>query len=169
MLSWFLLRHIAYMAVCWSVFVDLPREIKWGCYWGSNGKGYLIEPFRDPEGLVCQTTGVIVTFLTMLLSLQVLLLIWFGMIVNVAWKVVTGAGAEDTRSDDEEELEEKAQTENLLPTKEVVCVEDLHLGARLSNSPKAFRKGPSAASGVSLGHDRKDLLGRIGCDKPPES
>ena len=33
---------------------------------------------------------------------QVLQLIWFWMVCRVAYRVVTGKGAEDTRSDDEE-------------------------------------------------------------------
>lgn len=41
------------------------------------------------------------TLVALLVVLQFILLIWFGMIVRVAYRVVTGAGAADTRSDEE--------------------------------------------------------------------
>ena len=189
MVAWFALRHVAYLAICYSVFVDIPRHTPFGCYWGSNGDikgpvdvpagyGYLIEPFRNPTGLICQTTGVNLTFLSMLLLLQIILLIWFWMIINVAWKVVTGRGAEDSRSDDEGEEEEDEKEEqvmhggweesaNLEPLEEEVGVEDLSLNGKRNNATRVFKMGSSASSGVSLSHDRKELLGRIGCDKQP--
>lgn len=37
-----------------------------------------------------------------LYSLQAIQLLWFSEICKVAWRVITGKGAEDTRSDDEE-------------------------------------------------------------------
>ena len=137
-----------------------------------EGYSYLIEPFRDPEGLICQTMGVTVTFLSMLLLLQIIMIIWFGMILNVAWKVVTGKGSDDPRSDDEdeeEEIEEDVFKEKrhikLPPVEEEVGVEELTFGGKRPNNTRVFRKGSGAASGVSLAHDRKELLGRIGCDK----
>ena len=98
------------------------------------------------------------------------------MIINVAYKVVSGTGAEDVRSDDEEE-EDEAEDEESSPTsathmrksflasnkpliEEEVGVEEL----RLSDRKSRFKKHSSTASGVSL-NDRKELLGRIGCDK----
>ncbi|GBE79426.1 TLC domain-containing protein [Sparassis latifolia] len=45
------------------------------------------------------------TFLAMLSMLQGIQLMWFWMICRVAWRVVSGQGAEDTRSDDEEDGE----------------------------------------------------------------
>ena len=182
MIVWVALRHVVYLSICYSILRDVPQQIRFGCYWGSNanlkgpvdapaGYAYLIEPFRDPEGLLCQTSGVTVTFLTMLLSLQVIFIIWFWMILNVAWRVITGSGAEDSRSDNEESDEEEvetAQEETLMemnPLEEEVGVEELSFGARLGNSTRVFKKGSSTSSGVSLPHDRKELLGRIGCDK----
>jgi very-long-chain ceramide synthase len=179
MVSWFLLRHCLYLAICWSIVVDVPEQIKFGCYWGSNanlqgpieapeGYSYLLEPFRNPEGLICQTYGVTKTFLSMLLLLQLLLVMWFWMIINVAYKVLRGLSAEDSRSDDEEEEteEEEADPSEKHPVEEEVGVEDLHLGGRKTNSNRVFKKSSSSSSGVSLPHDRKELLGRIGCDKP---
>jgi acyl-CoA-dependent ceramide synthase len=45
-------------------------------------------------------------FLVFLIFIWILICIWFAMICNVVWKVLTGDAAEDTRSDDEEESEE---------------------------------------------------------------
>ena len=185
MFTWVALRHVAYLAVCYSILIDVPKQIQFGCYWGSNanlqgpvdppdGYGYLLEPFLNPEGLLCQTTGVTVTFLSMLLLLQIILLIWFGMILNLAWKVVSGNAIGDPRSDTEEEDETAIQFDCSLkedkmplPIEEEVGVEDLSLKSRLSKPNRVFRKVPGTSSGVSLSHDRKELLGRIGCDKQP--
>ena len=93
------------------------------------------------------------------------------MIVQVAVKVVKGGEADDVRSDDEgeEELEEhEAIEEELLPYEEEVGVESINLKGKVSNASKMrYMKSASSATGVSLpGHsDRKELLGRIGCDK----
>ena len=188
MIVWFVSRHILYLQVCYSIYADIPRIITYGCYQGSTSNlqgpipapdtfSHLTMPFRDPEGIICWNDQIKWIFLGMLLALQAILLVWFGMICNVAWKVVNGKGAEDTRSDDEqseeyEEIEDfpentaaemmqlKEHYIEMEPVEEEVGVEALHAlsGAR------RMRKGESAAtSGVTL--NRKELLGRIGCDK----
>jgi len=105
---------------------------------------------------------------------------WFCMIVRVAIQVLKGAPASDTRSDDEAEDEADETDEKLLgtieklnespvelpPYEEEVGVEAINLKGRTSNASR-YRKSTSSSSGVSIaGHsDRKELLGRIGCDK----
>ena len=98
------------------------------------------------------------------------------MIVKVAVKVLKGGQADDTRSDDEDEdegiKEENVDTTeslvklgNLQPFEEEVGVESLSLNGRRSHASQIkYRKSVSNASGVSIA-DRKQLLGRIGCDK----
>ena len=103
------------------------------------------------------------------------------MIVRVAINVLKGGEADDVRSDDEGDAdEEEEMTEKLMfameeqleefdepqPFEEEVGVEAINLKGRTSNT--RYRKSTGHASGVSLpGHsDRKELLGRIGCDKP---
>jgi acyl-CoA-dependent ceramide synthase len=139
---------------------------------------HLLEPFTDPGGLVCWTGKIKWGFLIALLFLQVLTLVWFSMIVKVAVKVLKGGQADDTRSDDEgeDQLEKEKQLEKtkpgrldelkvLQPFEEEVGVESLRLKFRRSHgSPNRYRKSASRASGISL-PDRKELLGRIGCDK----
>ena len=105
---------------------------------------------------------------------------WFAMIVKVALNVLRGGVADDLRSDDEGDADEKEIHGRLIhamddridefkepqPIEEEVGIEEINLKSRASNA--RYRKSASHASGVSLpGHsDRKELLGRIGCDKP---
>lgn len=191
---WISARHIAYPILCYSLYSDLPAVTNFGCYRGKNGNitgpfpapdriGHLFEPFRDPEGVVCFNNGIKWGFLSALLFLQGLMLIWFMMIVRVAVNVLKGGPAGDVRSDDEgdageevEEIHEKLihAMEDQLDEfegepqffEEEVGVEAINLKGRTPNA--RYRKSPSHSTGVSLpGHsDRKDLLGRIGCDKP---
>ncbi|KAL8834296.1 MAG: hypothetical protein Q9176_007574 [Flavoplaca citrina] len=197
MVVWFGARHVLYMLVCWSVYKDIPKEITYGCYHGTNAnlKGpsnvpdhfdHLVQPFKDPQGLVCWNNGIKWAFLATLLTLQVILLIWFGMIVRVALKVLKGGEAEDSRSDDEEsdeahpnEASEKSHSQpgsqrngstkhqsfESSPLEEEVGVESINLILRNKSPNNRYRKVGSTTSGVHLPSDSKELLGRIGCDK----
>ena len=190
MVTWIAARHVGYLMVCWSVYADIPAVINLGCYRGTKGAttgpfqapdyvGHLFEPFRDPEGVVCFNNKIKWGFLSALLFLQGITIMWFTMIVRVAVNVLRGGNADDVRSDDEgddgedEEIHEKlihtmedqvVDLDEPQPFEEEVGVEAINLKGRTWNT----RKSTSHASGVSLpGHsDRKELLGRIGCDKP---
>lgn len=114
-----------------------------------------------------------------LLALQVILLLWFVMIIRVAVKVINGAEAEDSRSDDEassdrEEAEEETYcaakcdsngSAEIDPYEEEVGAEAVSPAYRKTSPPRRFRKSGSAASGMTIPSDSKELLGRIGCDK----
>lgn len=198
MVTWFVARHVLYMWVCWSIYAHIPREIRYGCYKGSvhdldgpfptpDDWDHLTQPFRDPVGLVCWNNNIKWGFLGMLLALQCVMLVWFVSIVRVAYKVITGKGAEDSRSDDEDEAEEeKNSTRDHYTDKVHLCVEPLPFVEKevLSTDPTFTSKGAEArtpprrssrrrhegghSSGVNLlagSSDRKELLGRIGCDK----
>jgi acyl-CoA-dependent ceramide synthase len=54
-----------------------------------------------PQKGIYVNTWVVGGFPALLVVLVVMNCIWFGMACNVAWRVVMGLGAEDTRSDDE--------------------------------------------------------------------
>ncbi|KAI9740631.1 MAG: sphingosine N-acyltransferase lag1 [Claussenomyces sp. TS43310] len=185
--SWVIARHALYLMVCFSLWRDIPIEIAYGCYKGkkgaligpfSPGAGFwhLIEPFLHPQGTVCFDHGIKWAFLTGLLLLQGIMIMWFWMICKVAAKVVRGGQAHDSRSDegeDDEELEkfeplvfEKLEPVEVLPLGEEVGVEAINLTGR-NGSARRFQKSAPSSSGVTLpGHsDRKELLGRIGCDK----
>lgn len=179
MVSWFIARHVFYLMTCYSIYRDLPIEISDSCYQGPSsnltgpfpvpdGWGHWLEPFSDPEGTVCWTSNVRWCFLYCLLGLQVITIFWFCMIIKVAARVIRGDGADDTRSDDEgmeeEEEEEEFEYEEAQPLEEEVGVESIDLKGWERRT--GVKRGASS-SGVSLpGHsDRKELLGRIGCEK----
>ena len=207
MVTWFLSRHVLFMWTWYSILAHIPEEIKYGCYRGGdedlqgplpvpNDWSHLAEPFRDPVGLVCWNHNIKWVFLILLAALQVVLLMWFTMVIKVAYKVLSGHGADDVRSDDEddeeeEELEERARTELLekapapaesLPflEKEVLST-DTHAGLSFSKqttkltrpseptpvrrSTRRKNEGNGCTTGANLLQERKELLGRIGCDK----
>ena len=229
MVSWFLLRHVLYMTVWYSIYAHIPQEIKYGCYRGSaqdlegpipipNDWDHLVQPFKNPVGLVCWNNNIKWGFLIMLAALQVILIMWFGMIVRVAYKVITGKGAEDVRSDDEDEDEEDELEDEKSPRdymdKVKLCVDpqegyletdvlstdpnfSLSKSSKLGTKSRSKSKSKSPSSSTrssselvrtfsassarrKLKHesahsssvnllgpssDRKELLGRIGCDK----
>ncbi|TQS36744.1 hypothetical protein Golomagni_02797 [Golovinomyces magnicellulatus] len=183
MLVWFVARHIIYMMICWSVYKDIPINIKYGCYRGKNGAitgpftspdgiSHLFEPFRDPEGLICWNDSIKWGFLSALLFLQGITLIWFWMIIQVALRVLRGGQADDSRSDDEEDTEEVIMDDlddaGIIQHQDVAD-QSIGLDVKVSNigRSKYIRKASSSATGVSLPEhmDRQDLLGRISCDK----
>lgn len=173
MVTWFFTRHIAYNLVVYSVWRDSLTIIGSGCFEevGENMREIdapsspmvFLEPFHNRTGIVCYTPAVKWAFLCALISLQVITLGWFVLIVQVAIKVLKGNGAEDNRSDDEAE-EEEFEYEEAEPLEEEVGVEDIDLEAWERRSGV---KRQASTTGVSLpGHsDRKELLGRIGCEK----
>ncbi|KZF22973.1 LAG1-domain-containing protein [Xylona heveae TC161] len=128
MITWFIGRHVMYPMVCWSIAFDVPRHMPYGCYSSQTGQllsplstpsspspfsaaqenGFLnniFQPFVNPDGPVCFNPKIKWTFLALLLFLQVMALVWFGMIIGVAVRVLRGGSAEDSRSDDEGEAE----------------------------------------------------------------
>lgn len=144
-----------------------------------------MQPFNSPDKFVCFNNRIRVSFLNLLLALQVLTLIWFGMIIRVAYRVLSGKGAEDVRSDDEGEDEiEEEEVEVEIPSYEThgdkakahpveeVDAESLNHKRRKNGAPTPVRRSSRRAGGrataISIpGHgDHKELLGRIGCDKP---
>ena len=193
MLSWFVARHVFYCMVCYSVWAHSPAIMPTGCFRGTAGNltgpfdphtvigggrthpaagvSYLLEPFVDSQGLVCYNETVKWSFLSALLFLQALTVVWFLMIIQVAIRVINGSGADDTRSDDEADEAEDVEDEDDVvyeearPLEEEVGVEALDLKGWERRA--GLRRQAAATSGVSLpGHsDRKELLGRIGCEK----
>lgn len=184
MASWLAARHFLYLTVCYSVWAHTPNIMPTGCFKGprdnlvgpfdpptDKGFAYLLEPLWDSEGTFCYNETVKWSFLSMLLFLQCLTIMWFFLIVRVAVKVIKGIPAEDVRSDDEAgevEDEDEFVYEEAKPLEEEVGVEEIDL-KNWERRSGVKRQAPST-SGVSLpGHsDRKELLGRIGCDKQVE-
>ena len=191
LVSWFVARHVLYLVVCYSVWAH-SAVMPVGCFRGpkeatigpipaptDRGPWYLFDPLWDSEGLVCYNETVKWSFLSMLLFLQLLTIMWFTLIVRVAIKVLRGGSAEDNRSEDEAspgedeegEEEEEFVYEEAQPLEEEVGVEEIDLKGWERRTGHVHVKGKvGTASGVSLpGHsDRKELLGRIGCEKQVE-
>ncbi|PYH46374.1 TLC domain-containing protein [Aspergillus saccharolyticus JOP 1030-1] len=185
MLSWFLARHVCYLATMWAIWKYMPETIAEGCYFGSDPQGSVTEqqqqqpttplpihgwshiftPFYHPTGPICYTDAIRWGFLGALGFLQVLTVLWFVLIVKVAIRVVKGIGADDIRSDDEGEEEEEGGV--VVGTH---CVEhETDFGPSQSSSPGWKRRTAGSrraanASGV-VSFDRKELLSRIGCEK----
>ncbi|OIW31305.1 longevity assurance proteins LAG1/LAC1 [Coniochaeta ligniaria NRRL 30616] len=181
MLAWFFARHVLYVAVCYSVWAHSHALVPYFCFSGSNadlagpfdppasrGWMYMLDPLLSQDGLVCYNNTVKWCFLSALLFLQGITLFWFGMIIKVAIGVFKGQGAEDSRSGDEMEDGEESEVEleeEAAPLEEEVGVEGIDLKGWERRT--GVKRAAATASGVSLpGHsDRKELLGRIGCEK----
>lgn len=105
LVSWVVLRHGVYNVILYHTWQHF---------------GPLADDARCVPGQVhgrCWNDTIINTFLALLAGLQVIALVWMYMIFKVAYRVVTGSGAEDVRSDEEdtdneEEEEEANEKEN---------------------------------------------------------
>lgn len=213
MITWFVTRHILYPQLCWSIYksVPAPDTMQYGCYSGATDRllpdipahpdyfSHLLWPFWNLDNPVCLNREVKWIFLGMLLALQALSLIWFGMIINVIVGILRGGSAEDTRSDDEGEgaehdedvLDVENETNHPLQKRRGLNVTDLKAcadggsGALVMNGAGTAalggmgskQRGASSSSGSARpttvtrrslldGEKRKELLARIGCDKP---
>ncbi|KAF1953439.1 longevity-assurance protein-like protein [Byssothecium circinans] len=205
-ITWLITRHVFYPLVCWSIYKHSPTDMAPGCYFpngafipasqtaeyealgGNSLWPNLISAYTNRDGAVCWNPSNRYSFLTLLLALQAIILLWFVMIVKVVYKVVRGQNADDVRSDDEdegEEVDEDAMERERVsgpinsvkggaewmgpgtPMEQEVGVEALSFSKRRERAAHQ-RSSAARASGISIpGHgDRKELLGRIGCDKP---
>jgi acyl-CoA-dependent ceramide synthase len=87
LVSWLFTRQIGFFLVLVSTYRQSTQYIPYG--W-------------DPKSGYFWTPTVWATFVGLLGALQVFNCIWFWMVSRVAYRVVKGLSAEDTRSDDEE-------------------------------------------------------------------
>ena len=182
--TWFVARHIFYLIVIYSIYRDVPGVMLYGCYSGKtaemistngtpNALSHMLWPFQDLDGTICLNKRIKWVFLSMLISLQILSMVWFVMIIRVVVKVVKGGTAEDSRSDDEEDVrdvkgsahETPAESSSSGITNLTVC-NSSSVGSSKSN----LGRGPFRTSGGRVRlvdqSDREALLRRIGCDKP---
>lgn len=123
LITWFIGRHVCYMRIVHSSWVDALAHIREGWYAPNAtepiqysekprpGTSFLVGQFLKPMGTVVFMKEILGTFVVLLLALQVLTLMWFYMILRVAWKVIKGGGADDTRSDDEGDDDEEEEEE----------------------------------------------------------
>ncbi|KAJ5745496.1 TRAM1-like protein [Penicillium odoratum] len=183
---WFVTRHVLYNMLWWSIYKNVPSQMSYGCYSGvtsemisdngyPNAFAYLFAPFRGLENPICMNRTIKWIFLSFLLSLQGLSIVWFTMIVRVAYGVVVTGNAEDTRSDEEDEVEldgealpngsARLAAQDGANTTPVVSDSAPGLDRRRSNGTASLRARGRGRVPFDQS-DRKALLGRIGCEKP---
>ena len=176
-----------YLQLCYDIYVDVPgpSTMLYGCYAGDTYEllpdipahpdylSHLIWPFQDPEGPICLNIEVKWIFLGMLGLLQVLSLIWFGTILKVIAGILMGGKPEDTRSDDEADADNGAATDPKRITTSVtdlnVCVgggSEYDTGREFSTLSAPKPKPTTARRRLMDAENRKELLARIGCEKP---
>lgn len=106
LLSWFVTRHVLFIHVIYSAYADAPRLIPFD--WIPERGYWLTKPvYTVFVGLLVslQVSQVLLHIRQRLkpLHLQAIQILWFWLICRIAWRVVSGQGAEDARSDDEDE------------------------------------------------------------------
>ncbi|KAL6916289.1 hypothetical protein FSST1_007784 [Fusarium sambucinum] len=171
--SWVLCRHVAFVMVCWSVYAHSLAISGSTCYIGSGktivgpalvpqGYFYMFEPLIYDSGRICFDYTIKSLFLSGLLFLEGLMIFWLVMIIKLVVRVLRGGNAEDTRSDDEGEVEEQ---EIMAPIQVVVDTEKLDCPLRLSSSGRGTSCVFQTTSGLTIGQEKKNYLGRIGCEQ----
>ncbi len=107
-------------------------------------------------------------FLSFLILLQIMMVMWFVVIVRIVLRMFRGERAEDLRSDSEDG-ESEMEIEGLENAQKLW--EKSSDAAAVSSKSHANRKGMNGnSSGVSLAshRGRKEMLNRIGCEKQIE-
>lgn len=92
LLCWVVCRHILYMFFTYSAMTYGVSSEGQSCYYQEDGT--LIR---------CFSRSVQKTLIALLCGLQLILLLWFVMIIRVVIKILKGGSAEDNRSDEEDE------------------------------------------------------------------
>ncbi|KAG2227784.1 hypothetical protein INT45_002022 [Circinella minor] len=90
-IGWPVTRHGFFTVIVWATYAEPDKymDMLW-----EPAKGKYFTPFTQK------------LYLFLLLSLDIIMIYWFSLIVKVVYRVIQGRGAEDTRSDDEDEEEE---------------------------------------------------------------
>ncbi|KAF8484445.1 longevity assurance proteins LAG1/LAC1 [Russula ochroleuca] len=91
MFSWVITRHVLFCKAIASTTWDGPKQIEFG-WWPERGHWFTKEVHQ--------------VFVSLLVFLEVIQSVWSYLIFGVAYRVLKGEGADDSRSDDEGEDEE---------------------------------------------------------------
>jgi len=176
-------------------FIPMSDTTNFIAHGGNDPWRNLLKAYNDRNGPICWNPSLRYYFLALLLSLQIICCFWFGTILKIVYKVLKGNAADDIRSDDdcedEEEMEPNTHHQqhkqqpydstrtilnftttcgesgmSAMPKEEEVGAESLSF-VKL-NGRRMVKRESSRSTGISIpSHaDRKELLGRIGCDKP---
>lgn len=183
MLAWVVARHGLYLMICYSAWKHSPSLIPSGCFSGASEAlvgpfaspdsfATYLTPFYDSKGVICWDARIQWAFISALLFLQGITLVWFWMILRIAVKVLRGERAEDVRSDCEEdedgesdELEVEVFRRGWRRSSEDRFEAAKLEGRRFGESRRRRSRMASGSNGVAFVGvgDKKELLGRIGC------
>lgn len=105
-LSWLVTRIFLFSLAILSTFRDVERltPLKWAPEEGYYVTKDVLTVFRSllMALLVCFVSAKLITYAHIYGYLQIIQMIWFGMIIRVVWRVLTTkGGASDDRSDEE--------------------------------------------------------------------
>lgn len=189
---WLAFRHVAYLSICWSIYAHVSVvTMPYGVYSTSSGARLsdnggtnildnLFQPMIHPDAqTVSFNANIRLLFLGLLSALQVITIGWFLMICRVVMRVLRGQGADDTRSDDEEEVGDEEDTTapaasapiRSMPHTETEkprfievesTSEDISFVRSHKMQTTAKRRSKGISSSLNLG-DHKEILNRIGC------
>lgn len=166
-MSWIWCRHVAFVMVCWSCYAHSLAIQGSRCFIGSgdtisgpepvprDGYFYILEPLIYDSGRICYDRTINWLFVGGLLFLEGLMIFWLVMILKLVVRVLRGGNAEDTRSDDEEEVDSE-------PTETIEVVVDAEK-LQYPLEPSRGRATSFAASGLGISKDSTGYLDRIGC------
>lgn len=182
--TWIAARHVAYLSICWSMWEHINNT---GMFYGrysvvtgerlsSEGGDKVLEnlmqPMLNPEAKTMSfNANIRWAFLSLLLALQAITLVWLFMIIKVVIRVLRGQGADDSRSDDEGEEEEddvtvlvsaQAETDKPRFIEVEASSEEVNWPSRTAKPNGSRRKAKGISSGLNLG-EHKEILNRIGC------
>jgi acyl-CoA-dependent ceramide synthase len=113
-------------------------------------------------------------FLSFLLFLQVMTIMWFTFIVQIIMRMLQGKRAEALRSNSEAEESDQEEDVEGEEADQPRYLEKECVGEAIDWTARERRggvtKGTGSSSGVSFPsrRDRKELLNRIGCEKQME-
>lgn len=97
-ISWPITRHVLFSIIIWATAVEPHQylDMKW-----EPEKGKYFTPFTQK------------VYISLFLALNVIMVYWFMMILNVIIRVLQGKNAEDTRSDEEDEAVDRLEQDKL--------------------------------------------------------
>ena len=172
---WVVSRHMIYISLCFSIYRDVPGVMDYGCFSGATGLPVdpntlgvwrYLEPFFDQNSTICLDKKIKWTFLGMLIAIQSLSLLWFSMIIKVAYQIISGGVGKDVRSSDEEESEDERVVEQskLLDEKDTASSASGQASARdAAEARGGFFQRRRGRIRIPGSRERKDIIGRVGC------
>ncbi|POY74314.1 hypothetical protein BMF94_2508 [Rhodotorula taiwanensis] len=153
-LLWIVTRHVIFGRIIWSIIAEAPTILPFG--WSSR-EGYF------------WSKRTYWAFIGLLGMLQLIICLWFAMILRVLWNMFRGHSAEDTRSDDEDENDlDPSETED--ETDATTCDDDDETTASELESSVASlpRNGGETRNGGGAGVRRRRQVAGAVTERIPE-